>query len=356
MLSEKHLDDLMDYEAPERFSLLETPDQLLITEEYRAAKRAKSLAKMVKAIADGKEVLFWLDATRGKHAVVRCAPLGIKLARAIERELPELEEHLPGNAFNPYLELLRKSLRDYPQLDVLKPKLQLVPSDLADGVTAQLNALVEAIRREAQTKTFKDELDARRRQCEANKKSGERFFNGVMNRCSKILGIRIDLTCGQESAEVRGITASVSVEQAKQEKQRFLRYVRETYPSLGAMVKFEYGLHTGYHFHVVVLLNGHLKDSDVWIAQQMGEHWVNCITEGRGRYFNCNAQDYWCPAVGMIHRRDLIKRKAFVEKVIGYLTKSDFWVKFDGVKKTFTKTPMNKHSMKEGGADAGGRS
>lgn len=144
---------------------------------------------------------------------------------------------------------------------------------------------------------------------------------------------------GGESPENRGITQTVDLRQARTEFAKFIRCMRATYPQVGYLRELEYGLLSGYHFHVLIFIDGHLKRNDVRIAQELGEHWKNVITEGRGRYWNCNAwpQNYERHALGMTHRGDTLKREVLIDKVLDYLTRKRFWMRLDGIKKTFSK-------------------
>lgn len=162
---------------------------------------------------------------------------------------------------------------------------------------------------------------------------------GIFEMRSKVVVERLDLVVGGETPETRGIAQSVSLKDARRSFAVFVRYLRETYPCLGYIYNLEYGVLTGYHFHVLIFLDGHLKWGDVAIAEQLGKHWRDTITEGRGRYWNCNARplSYQRFGVGMILRSDAIKRKYLVEDVLPYLTSKDFWMRISGVRKSFGK-------------------
>lgn len=334
MLSEAHLNQLMKTDPPMRFDIHKKLGVKVITHENRVGRRLKSIANLVKGISERDDELFELEKTGGK-TIVKPRGDGVALSIAIERDLNEVIEYFPCNAFHPYLELLMESVRKFPELEYMRPRLRLVPYHLASTVREALGKLVGEIRDGAQTKAFRARLDRSRRRVQKNAASARKRFNSALMHHSKVLAIRLDLVSGQEIADARGITSSVGIKQARAEFAKFQRYVRDTYPFLTFFGCLEYGALTGIHFHVAILLNGHLKQRDVWIAMQMGEHWKNVITEGRGRYFNSNAVRFPERAVGMIRREDYAKRRAFVRHVIGYLTKPDFWVRFTGVKKTF---------------------
>jgi hypothetical protein len=59
---------------------------------------------------------------------------------------------------------------------------------------------------------------------------------------------------------------------------------------LGYVVKVEFGIYTGYHFHLLLFFDGSIRsnNSDVHLAEEIGEYWKNVITKGRGRFCNIN--------------------------------------------------------------------
>lgn len=91
-----------------------------------------------------------------------------------------------------------------------------------------------------------------------------------------------------------------------------------------------------------------MKQKDVVIAQCLGEYWARVICEGKGRYWNCNAERYHDRGIGMINYDDGDKRVTLVEKVAGYLTKTDFWMRFQPGGKTLFKGLMPEPPPKRG--------
>lgn len=113
------------------------------------------------------------------------------------------------------------------------------------------------------------------------------------------------------------------------------------------MGTFEYGTLTGYHFHLLLFFDGHKQWNGKALGFLLGEVWKNEITEGRGRYFNCNALKYAENGIGMIWHYEMAKREILKKKVISYLTKTDFWLKFQGTRKTFFRGLMSSEQEKD---------
>lgn len=346
MLSNDHLNNLMALSAPMRFAAGDDPKVLYQSQEGRIAASIKNIANLIRKIIDTDQEIFSLQTRLGRESV-KSSPKGDRLIIAIGKQIRELEEYFPDNAWNPYVELLRDQLRKHPALIDAHKQVKSASGLVAQFLLIQLTGFVDGLRRAGRAKKFLSQLDNRRRQCEKNQASAERYFNIILDeQTSKVLAIRIDLACGSETSERRGITDTVDVERAREEFARFIRHVRENYALEGWMASFEYGLKTGYHFHVLILLDGQEARRDETIAMLLGEHWINVITEGRGRYYNCNAVWYPEDGIGMIHHYDTAKRAILLSKVVPYLTKMDFWLKFqkNGKSKSFIRgsTPKKK--------------
>lgn len=59
---------------------------------------------------------------------------------------------------------------------------------------------------------------------------------------------------------------------------------------LGHVEKIEYGLSKGLHVHVLFFFSSERRaNADVYLAEQIGRYWVDQITEGKGHYWNVNA-------------------------------------------------------------------
>ncbi|RYH30644.1 MAG: inovirus Gp2 family protein, partial [Alcaligenaceae bacterium] len=262
---------------------------------------------------------------------------GVNLLRAVTQQLSLIEELLPCNAFNPYVELLRAQLKVRPHIRDLPVRIGALVADEAEEVFGSLDSFVKDLRVAAHSKAFQREIANRRRQMQKNHLKGTRYIEKCFKKRSRLLVIRIDLVVGGEHSESRGITHTVDLKQARTEFAKWLRYTRATYPRVGHLHELEYGLLSGYHFHVLLLLDGHLECADVRIAQKLGQHWDTVITEGRGRHWNCNARAfaYERPALGMIKRQDSLKRIVLIEKVLDYLTRKRFWMRLEGIRKTF---------------------
>lgn len=118
--------------------------------------------------------------------------------------------------------------------------------------------------------------------------------------------IRIDL------AYKKGVKASI--EKIIEDLKHFHRNMRHN-PRLfmhifGYIEKIEYGLSKGIHVHLLLFYTSERQSSsNVYLAQSIGEYWVNEITHGNGHYWNNNAyEDHYRRlgrlGIGEIHAHD----------------------------------------------------
>lgn len=102
---------------------------------------------------------------------------------------------------------------------------------------------------------------------------------------------------------------------------------------VGYINKIEYGLEKGMHAHALLFYDGSKRrpDSDIYFAKEIGEYWVNQITNGRGVYWNRNAEKAKfernnCLGIGDIHVSDDVK----IQNLYGiaeYFCKSEQYLK-----------------------------
>lgn len=165
---------------------------------------------------------------------------------------------------------------------------------------------------------------------------------------SRILVIRLDLEYTEEWAPF------VTLSQAQRDigefisRRRFSNLFENCIGFIVAREKGESG--GGYHFHAMLFFDGHKQRGDIYLAQQIGEnYWSGYITrisgqgddlETRGRYFNCNAEEYEHDGIGMVSYSDEIKRTDLLYALL-YLTKKSQDIGQDGLPKMKTITRAN---------------
>lgn len=99
---------------------------------------------------------------------------------------------------------------------------------------------------------------------------------------------------------------------------------------VGFIVKTEYGLAKGIHFHLILFFNGSQRNgtSHCYLAQQIGEYWKQISASHEGIYWNCNAQvnDFARLdrlGIGLIHWNEMQTRKNLCDYVLAYVCKHE---------------------------------
>lgn len=105
---------------------------------------------------------------------------------------------------------------------------------------------------------------------------------------------------------------------------------------VGYIAKMEYGQSRGHHFHVILFMDGQKVKNDQFIVQEVGKYWRDVVMKGQGAFHNCNQKifgtgmySYKRVGIGMIDHADLDKRNVLKKDVLGYLTKSEQFVRAD---------------------------
>jgi hypothetical protein len=357
LISKGYEKSLFEAPCPDRFAFErsaagDAPVKRVYTFEQELVWDLRDLAVAVKAVVDHKGVVFnTVQGPRNELGIERTR-LGENLLKALGHvSEADVRPCFPCHGYNPYVELAFEALRQSPHMDYWIIHWKLVRGAEALRNTAELNLFVETLRRKAEDPDFKRAMERVRRNCDKNCTELKSYIRAIYRcRGTRHLVVRIDLSYERVGARNAYLHTSVTLKEVKQHIAKFRRYVNDKFKATGFVAKLEYGFLKGYHFHVLVFLNGHRHQQDVLIGKQMGEHWSASITEGRGLSFNCNAvaARYRKLGIGMINYDDGDKRTNLMEKVVPYLTKTDFWLRFQPGGKTFFKGLMPRPPLKTG--------
>lgn len=149
--------------------------------------------------------------------------------------------------------------------------------------------------------------------------------------CARIVVLRVDLYYQKEYWDRINAQDAVADLDRLLENNRCNTLFRHR---LGYIAKLEYGIEKGLHFHLVFFFDGSRRDGakDIYLAQQIGEYWVNVITKGRGDYWNVNAHRHEYErkdirGIGLINAHQIAQINNLKELVVGYLCKSSQFIR-----------------------------
>jgi hypothetical protein len=215
--------------------------------------------------------------------------------------------------------------------------LQKTNPRLGGRTSAELfNALVTNIRSEWKLKKIQVKVDERKEKASDQKEdyckyADSLFDNRYYQGCARLVVLRIDLFYQKHYAD------SMSVVDIAKDLDHLLENARCN--SLfrfkkGQIAKLEYGAGKGIHWHVIFFFDGSKRknSSHIKLTEDIGEYWVNVITNGRGGYWNSNASTdrfdkYGRLGIGVINWNDTALRTNLKEYVIRYLCKVDQFIR-----------------------------
>lgn len=253
----------------------------------------------------------WVLTPLGKEFVGLLGPNG-----GFRSVIQEFDQH----AFHPLIDLFWKHAAP---LSALHHKLSF-PGDVEAVI-----ACAEAIRKEAATKAFRKRRSNHIKPVRQNTESLLTYIDGLFDRWGRLLVIRLDVGYKRDFLKGAG-DAMIDYTQVREHREAFLDYLRsDAFPSVlrGFAWSLEMGRTASFHYHWLLFIDGHESQQDVALARALGEHWEHVITEGKGRYYNCNADDHPRRGVGMINYWNSERMEALKEVVAPYLTKQDYLIR-----------------------------
>lgn len=254
-----------------------------------------------------------------------------------DQYINDLEENFPDSKFSPYVNLYlqtKEKYRKFDDMDFLKYLKKGLLSDF-----------------------FKKEVVQQRKYASEYKRSVQDYIDGLFDYRSRLLVIRIDLsyrkgllaTPHNENGLFKKITNKNKSDMNKPfvkpvQKLKFLKdwslevqkhrdmlikQLKKQYSKsfVGYMWKLEYTEIKSFHYHMMFFLDGIKHREDITIAQNIGELWVDKITQGNGLYWNCNAHknQYRNLGVGMINHHEAVLRDNMLNTAF-YLVKKDYLI------------------------------
>jgi Inovirus Gp2 len=295
--------------------------QLCVTEELDSMRIMKEMKNFVDKICLSNNRLFWMaQGNFHQNNVLKSSPLGRAFKQIIESNIPDIEKHFPLHRLYPTVDLCMKTIKEY-RLDGV---------DYFDNplVLDALNQCVVKIREESSTPEMKTRVANFIRSSNDNYKEFLKYITELRKKYGKLLVLRMDFS--YKSSRMYGALEKVTYDEANEHRKALINFMREFFGEnlAGYAWKLEYGLFKGYHYHMVIFLNGANLRADVTIAKLLGEYWVDHITNERGVYYNCNARkkSYRFCCIGMISHADEHAWEGF-QKMAVYLTKSDYLFK-----------------------------
>lgn len=261
-----------------------------------------------------------------------------RLQLALRLAPDQVHEHFPKHRLHPYVDLFMHCAAKEHLFDWMPISKALSQSERREYAAAR-QRMIASLQAGARAPDFRSRVKAHQDKVSRNLAVIRRYTDAQF-RHSRVLVIRVDCMF------VEGFAPAHDWTQARSYRQALIKFLNRDLPTViqsargrvakekpepiaGYIIGTEYGIETGWHFHVTLFLNGNSFGNDVGIAERICLTWQKEITSGNGRYYNCNlaAKEgrYNEVGVGMIHRNDQLKRAILDSRVTRYTGKGCYF-------------------------------
>lgn len=300
------------------------------------------IARCVKDIIDSERSLFSVKLTENALPSlpdrIELVPkyVGNDFLACLKIDLENILRQHPVVRLNPYVDLFSRIMYRDEDRDAVAGVLSvfemrrlagmqhMLTDDELKVLILGLNDAVRRIRDEGRGDAFRKLLKRYLRPAVENYRSLIDLIRALQAKYHHLLVIRLDLSY------LKAHSASISYEEVRDHRIAFRRYVKRCKrlerAYLGSVLKLEFGVEKGLHYHALVFVNGDVLHGDVDIARELGEHWKTDITKGKGIYFNCNRHRYDERGIGSVRYDDERTRHNLETRVVAYITKPDFYI------------------------------
>jgi hypothetical protein len=213
-----------------------------------------------------------------------------------------------------------------------------ISSDLskedAKNSLRKLDSFAEKLYLEITTKKFKQIMANQWRACQGLAESFHRYIDYLSSRHARLLVLRLDLgyhkSPEEAQAELEGAYPKAFDPKIDEHRIALFRELTKKgspFSMVGYACKLEHAPRKGFHFHLMLFLDGSKVREHLSIGAVIGSLWSQTITGGDGYYWNCK-DTTWVKAdgTGRLDHYDA-EQLARVKAAADYLTKQDFWVR-----------------------------
>ena len=230
--------------------------------------------------------------------------------KAMDAVTKHYYQYQEAKAAHPSVELFLQSFYQYRDLNVFD---ECLSAEAYSELLTELQYVLSDFMRELMSPHHQKRLRNLRRSELRNSASIESYVDDLFAQYAKLLVVRVDFH----------FRDSVTIEEAQEEREWYLRSIKREYKSLvGYVWKLEYGKHREYHYHIAFFFNGNQVQNDIRIGRLLGEAWK------AGSYHNCNAdkqkyEEWGTCGIGEVHWDDSNKRQRLLDHALNYLFKMD---------------------------------
>lgn len=247
------------------------------------------------------------------------------------RKFLQVINNLPVECkFSPAMEVFIECCREF---DVAKCLVAIDGVRVRDkkAFAAQiraLNSFYRKLKARLSSSSLRKKISDHCWKIENNYRQYQTYVDALFQTYARLVVIRLDLEyCAAHKPSLREATSDLDRFFSNQRHNKIFSALR------GFIVKVEFGIYTGYHFHVLMFFDGSKRrnNSDVFIAEELGEYWKGVATRGKGHYWNVNKEKQKYAengrlGIGTIHAYDALSIKN-LKVIVRYFCKKDQFFK-----------------------------
>ncbi|WP_449106400.1 YagK/YfjJ domain-containing protein [Pseudomonas mohnii] len=257
---------------------------------------------------------------------------GMTVVRAMRKSLSGYEWANANYKLSPYIHVFFECRKEF-RYEIRSSCLNV------DGVESlrQMNVYVRGVYKSITSRVFKTAERARARASNKLCVSFTSYIDDLLAVYARLVVVRVDLSYKRSQSELDSF-GCVHDETNKQEsanqlfkhRDQLLKRLSKSsspYAMVGYAWKLEYGKKRGFHYHLMLFLDGSKVRQHITIGKAVGDMWVNEVTEGAGHYWNCTGNIFYYKTcgVGEVDHYDANKILA-VKDAAAYLVKIDRWI------------------------------
>lgn len=230
--------------------------------------------------------------------------------KAMDAVTKHYYQYQEAKAAHPSVELFLQSFYQYRDLNIFDEYLS---GEAYNDLLTELEYVLEDFMSELMSPHHQKRLRNLRRSELRNSESIKSYLDELFALYAKLLVVRVDFH----------FRDSVTIEEAQEEREWYLRSIKRKYKSLvGYVWKLECGKSREYHYHIAFFFNGNFVQNDIRIGRLLGGAWK------AGSYHNCNAdkqkyEEWGTCGIGEVHWDDSSKRRRLLDNALNYLFKMD---------------------------------
>lgn len=248
-----------------------------------------------------------------------------------ENERRNWQEAYAHHRFHPVITVLLRAVMRWwkPICRWGEPSRALIDGQEVDAVN-KLHHFVDFVRRVCRSQAFRNVLHDHERKAEDNFRSGCNYITALFGSHSRLLILRVDLYFRPDAKK---LGYSKAAHKAVLKYLRALRMGRIVPGYHGYIIKRENGISRGAHYHLMVILDGHLHKGAWFLTQRLGEKWIKRVGYDKGSFFNCYARKdrYRYNGLGLVHVSEMNKLIG-IRNALWYMSKQDSELKVDKTK------------------------